>query len=257
MNKKTYWIVSSNNKYFRLDDLLKDRNVVSWRQRENFAVGDMVLIYTTQPIAQITYLMEVIDVNLDISKYIDDKDYWVNVQDYENIASLNKFAIFKLVKMISCEKRLSFNNLNAHGLKSVRGTQRVKQELLDYILSVLSSMDIIYPDEVKREECLFEGALLNVSVNKYERNAEAREKCIELKGCRCLVCGIEFEKIYGEIGKNFIHIHHITPLSSIKENYQIDYNKDLIPVCPNCHSMLHKKTPPYTIDELKKMMNKI
>ena len=63
------------------------------------------------------------------------------------------------------------------------------------------------------------------------------------------------EKTYGEIGKKFIHIHHLVKISDIKEEYMIDPIEDLRPVCPNCHAMLHKKEPPFTIEELKGMLN--
>lgn len=36
---------------------------------------------------------------------------------------------------------------------------------------------------------------------------------------------------------------------------QIDPISDLRPVCPNCHAMLHKKNPPYTIDELREIIH--
>jgi len=59
--------------------------------------------------------------------------------------------------------------------------------------------------------------------------------------------------IYGEIGNEYIHIHHIQFLSSIKQEHEINPEKDLEPVCPNCHSMLHKKigNKYLTIQELK------
>jgi len=40
-------------------------------------------------------------------------------------------------------------------------------------------------------------------------------------------------------------------ISSIGSEYELNPILDLIPVCPNCHSMLHKKKPAYKIDELK------
>lgn len=64
-------------------------------------------------------------------------------------------------------------------------------------------------------------------------------KCIEKYGCKCVVCGLEFEKMYGKIGRGFIHIHHKVPISSIGKTYKVNYDDDLVPVCPNCHSMLH------------------
>lgn len=61
-------------------------------------------------------------------------------------------------------------------------------------------------------------------------------------------------KVYGELAKGFIHIHHLIPLSDIKENYSLDPKKDLIPVCPNCHAMLHRRNPPFSPEELKSII---
>lgn len=117
---------------------------------------------------------------------------------------------------------------------------------------------ISYPDDLVENDDvdLIEGAKKQVVVNAYERNSKARQKCIECHGTKCFICNFDFEKIYGEIGKDFIHVHHIKPLSEIKENYIIEPTKDLIPVCPNCHAMLHRKNPAIKIDDLKKLINK-
>lgn len=68
---------------------------------------------------------------------------------------------------------------------------------------------------------------------------------------------MNFEEVYGEIGKGFIHVHHIVPLSEINSEYKVNYKDDLIPVCPNCHSMLHKKIDgvQVSLDTLKKIFN--
>jgi 5-methylcytosine-specific restriction protein A len=103
---------------------------------------------------------------------------------------------------------------------------------------------------------LYEGAVVQVLANRYERNRKAREQCIALKGPRCAVCGMDFLKTYGEIGRDFIHVHHLVPISSIGSEYELDVERDLVPVCPNCHYMLHRKNPPYTIDEIRYFLNK-
>lgn len=74
------------------------------------------------------------------------------------------------------------------------------------------------------------------------------------KGCTCYICRFDFEKTYRIIGKGFIHIHHLKQLSEINEEHVVNPETDLVPVCPNCHSMLHKKTPPFSILELKALM---
>lgn len=99
-----------------------------------------------------------------------------------------------------------------------------------------------------------EGELKHVTTNRYERNREAREKCIAQKGCRCAVCGIDFKETYGEIGEGFIHVHHVTPISSKGKDYKLDIDNDLVPVCPNCHAMMHRKNPPFMVAELREIL---
>ncbi|STO92887.1 Predicted restriction endonuclease [Haemophilus pittmaniae] len=100
----------------------------------------------------------------------------------------------------------------------------------------------------------YEGMQQQIVVNRYERDWRARRACIDYWGKKCSVCGFVFLDMYGEIGKNFIHVHHITPLSELTDGYQVNPKEDLRPVCPNCHAMLHQRTPPYSIEELKEII---
>ncbi|NOS73887.1 MAG: hypothetical protein HOP36_04985 [Methyloglobulus sp.] len=119
-----------------------------------------------------------------------------------------------------------------------------------------SENQYIFPDEIQDAGNYYEGAKRTVVVNSYERNLKARSQCIALYRAKCSVCEFDFEKKYGEIGSGFIHVHHLTPLEDIGEEYEVDPIKDLRPVCPNCHAMLHKKQPPYSIEELKSICKK-
>lgn len=102
-----------------------------------------------------------------------------------------------------------------------------------------------------------EGATRKIIVNRYERNIKARKECIRKYGAICNVCEMDFEDKYGELGKDFIHVHHIVPLSKIKKEYEVDPVKDLRPVCPNCHAMLHLGKTTLTIEQLKELINQI
>jgi 5-methylcytosine-specific restriction protein A len=113
----------------------------------------------------------------------------------------------------------------------------------------------IYPDEVDPEIKYSEGKTKKVLINSYERNPIARKKCIEHYGLNCQVCGFNFEEKFGELGKDFIHVHHIVDIATIGNEYSVNPLTDLIPVCPNCHSMLHKRKPAYSIEELKEILN--
>ncbi len=48
-------------------------------------------------------------------------------------------------------------------------------------------------------------------------------------------------------------MHHLKQLSEVGEEYEVDPIKDLRPVCPNCHSMLHRKRLALSIEELKEI----
>lgn len=107
------------------------------------------------------------------------------------------------------------------------------------------------PEEVEMPEQYIEGASKTVSVNTYERSSDSRTKCIAHYGYACAVCGFDFEKFYGSIGEEYIHVHHIVPLSEIKKQYKLDPVKDLVPVCPNCHAIIHRTRPALSIEQLK------
>lgn len=113
-----------------------------------------------------------------------------------------------------------------------------------------------FAEEINKEDegMLIEGLMKSVTINSYERNPKARQKCIDHWGTVCKVCEFDFQDSYGEIGKGFIQVHHIIPISEIGEEYEIDPIRDLIPVCPNCHSIIHRVNPPLRIEELKKIM---
>ena len=117
--------------------------------------------------------------------------------------------------------------------------------------------NINYKDKIKRKE-FWEGNLQQKLYTGLERNTKARNECINIYGYSCKICGTNFEKIYGDIGENFIHVHHMKFHSSIKNIHKIDPETELITVCPNCHSMLHKKMNEkyLSIEELKKRVKK-
>lgn len=127
----------------------------------------------------------------------------------------------------------------AVGFNSSRYTAKFKR--VDH--GIYRLLKIAYPrgeDAIEAPPQLYiEGALKEIKVNAYERDRKARKACIDFHGTDCKVCGLDFGNRYGEIGLGFIHVHHIVPLASIGKEYTVDPLKDLVPVCPNCHAMLH------------------
>jgi 5-methylcytosine-specific restriction protein A len=69
------------------------------------------------------------------------------------------------------------------------------------------------------------------------------------------VCGFDFGKAYGPNLEGFIHVHHLTPLASIRERYRVNPKRDLRPICANCHAVVHRREPPYAIEEVQQMIS--
>ncbi|BAX58650.1 hypothetical protein BSFP_014670 [Burkholderia stabilis] len=140
--------------------------------------------------------------------------------------------------------------------RSVCRQERTLHERFSARLSVTAAS--IYPDEVSPHDFenrkFIEGATRQVLVNQYERDWRARAACIQHWGAVCYVCRFDFQKTYGEMGRGFIHVHHLTDIASIGTEYEVDPHADLRPVCPNCHAMLHTQRPAMDIDELKAML---
>lgn len=117
---------------------------------------------------------------------------------------------------------------------------------------------VIQPEEeVDRpeEQETFEGRLTEAKVLRRQRNRAARQQCLEASGYTCHVCGFNFEKTYGEIGKNFLEVHHIKPLATYDDEHPIPQS-ELVALCSNCHSMVHRKREVLDVEDLKRCLKK-
>ena len=143
-------------------------------------------------------------------------------------------------------------NTNA---EQVKISIRDKKEKVEPAKRSLSSNYL--PEEVEDEtiSCI-EGAIKRVSVNAYERSPEARNKCVKKYGYQCTLCGFDFERAYGKAGERFILVHHLIPLSEIRGEYTVNGEKDLRPVCANCHAIIHRFSPCLSIEELTDIIQK-
>jgi 5-methylcytosine-specific restriction protein A len=65
---------------------------------------------------------------------------------------------------------------------------------------------------------------------------------------------MDFEETYGPVGKGLIHVHHLKALASVGIEYQVNPVADLRPVCPNCHAMIHRGEPMYSIEAVQAML---
>jgi 5-methylcytosine-specific restriction protein A len=171
---------------------------------------------------------------------------------------LTKRLQFKTTEGIQTPKIKPSGHLVEQTLRTVRELDSASATQLDKFLPPLkklfSSDGEIFPEEIVDTQTYYEGATKKITVNIYERDANARQACIDIHGVDCFVCGFNFQSVYGPVGNGFIHVHHLKPLSEIRAGYELDPVEDLRPVCPNCHAMIHKKIPAYTIEEMKNLL---
>lgn len=88
-----------------------------------------------------------------------------------------------------------------------------------------------------------------------ERNPRLAKDAKRYHGLTCMVCGFNFIDRYGEVGDGFIEAHHLTPFSELDGRpTHLDPRTDFIVACPNCHRMLHRRTPPLAPAELELLL---
>lgn len=262
------WLVTVDYNDFELDKAYDGLTQIYWKNsttnhEKGLQLNDIVYIYVTKPVSKVMYQFRVIG-HTDRSEYPHaQKMFW---KDTTQLDSIKGYAIFEKINKVD-KNTLTFDYFVNQGLISSapiqgRRTDRDKASndpirlFLAHIENEFGneSVETDYPDEADVENPKFsEGKKITVTVNGYERCPKARAECIAIYGHRCYVCGMSFEHMYGTFAKDFIHVHHIQPLHVIGKEYEVDPKEDLRPVCPNCHTMLHKTENgiPMTIKRLK------
>ncbi|MEJ9232244.1 HNH endonuclease [Peribacillus butanolivorans] len=239
-NARRVWLVPANPNEYDLASAFSRYETLDWKRSYNYENGDILFMYVSGNIQKVRYKVEVIEglVRSNDVKY--NKMFWNDEEKLEQSKEWT-WTRFRLVDEMDTAE-LSLAQLREHGLRgNIQGSMKLTGELRDYVMSFFEHdlTEGYYPEQVS--ETLEEGKRKTVRVNVYERNPIARKQCMDHYGAQCQVCDLNFENTYGEVGKDFIHVHHIIPLHEIQQGYIVDPIKDLIPVCPNCHAMLHRK----------------
>ncbi|MFS0596653.1 HNH endonuclease [Peribacillus frigoritolerans] len=159
-------------------------------------------------------------------------------------------SIYKAVQLL--EQQDSDFSLVIQSLQRFNNMIEKSQKLKEVIIDDIDS------EQAEEESYHTDGAVKEYYGKRYERNPENRKMAIEIHGLNCVACGFNFELVYGERGKDFIEVHHVKPLSTIGEEVVIDPEKDLVPVCSNCHRMIHRrKDEVLTVEELRQIIYRI
>jgi len=176
----------------------------------------------------------------------------INVNE-EYIEDFSKLPVKEWTKLeLDCDYRLPSGKINEKEI--LNWALEVTSNCLGLVLCLLPIEGLT--ETVSGNELgLPEGSKILVEINRYERSPVNRAACIAHFGTSCQVCGFEFSKKYGEIGSEYIEVHHKIPVSAMGGSYRLDPINDLVPVCANCHAMLHQFQTPLSIAELKKIID--
>lgn len=99
-----------------------------------------------------------------------------------------------------------------------------------------------------------EGAVERRMVNRYERSRSNRAIAILAHGRRCTVCGFEFSVAYGDWARGYVEIHHLEAMHLMSTPRIINPIEDLVPLCSNCHRMVHRADPPISPSDLRRII---
>ena len=132
-----------------------------------------------------------------------------------------------------------------------------EEKILRFAVTLIASVLPIEMTTFRQAEEVLgypEGAVSHVLVNRYERDPRNRREAIAIHGKSCLACSFNFEEKYGELGDDYIVVHHTVPVSKMGNDYVVDPTKDLVTLCANCHAMVHRQDPPISVAELRKIL---
>jgi hypothetical protein len=238
------------------DSVIRNQKHAFHDQPQHWKEGEVVLISKnvkdlTSNEKQIRFIMRLIGIRPVIAEEIDKywpgtrPGQWMYIADCRGIEPVP--SPFNLKEVLGDSARRYTN---------AKPYYKIHEEHEQLLMARLPSTSVTAPNEFVSQKQYEEGACYTIELDAYERDPKAREACIKHYGISCQICDFNFEAKYGQVGANFIHVHHVVSLAQIGQQHKVDPKKDLLPVCPNCHAMLHRKKIAMSVDDLKEQLTK-
>lgn len=265
------WLIAANRNMYNHVRAFKELPYVDWKQKNNFSVGDKVYIYSATPIQAIEFLVEVIKIDITVENVLDDKEYWIDMQEYENGRNNGKYVRFRLINYFG-DDAITLSELHENGLQgNIQGTRKLYntddsiKNWGNYIHKRLKNIDEEYIRkkntqlDLELEEKI---ASVNIDIKKnyqYTDKVNSKPKSIEGKGRKIykrnkdiainalgiaqFQCEIDNEH-YTFLRKNvdipYTEPHHLIPMAYQEEfSYSIDIEENIVSLCSNCHNEIH------------------
>lgn len=156
-------------------------------------------------------------------------------------------------KRFDLDVNLRFNSASKQDTTILEQAFIVTAGCLGMVLALLMADDLV---TTAFEQGLPEGARTLIEVNRYERNPANRAACLNYYGSVCQACNFNYADIYGKLGEGYIEVHHRVPVSEMKGEYCLNPISDLVPLCANCHAMVHRADPILQVEDLRALLER-
>ena len=265
------WLIAANHNMYDHVKAFKELPYVDWKQNSNYSVGDKVYIYSSAPIQAIEFLVEVIKIDITVENAHDDRDYWINIQEYEKGRNHGKYVRFKLINYFE-DDVITLDELRKNGLEgNIQGTRklynadnsiknwgnyihkRLKRIDEKIVLKKNAHLDLYMKEELASENVNFKRnydytdklspmpSLIEEKGKKvYKRNTDI---AINALGIAQFQCEIEREH-YTFMRRNadipYTEPHHLIPMAYQEEfKHSIDIEENIVSLCSSCHNEIH------------------
>ncbi|MDQ1146072.1 putative RNA-binding protein with PUA-like domain [Bacillus sp. SORGH_AS 510] len=279
------WIFQGNPDDFKIDQYISENNEIWWSLNQQhfldqISEGDLVYIWRSDGKKRGTGgIIATGIVNGEPSLNISPSKYWLKKPDENEkfhipIIVENHLINENYIRRTALKEHPKLNDLLI--LRMANNTNYlVNDEHANLLYKLWEKYIKLHTKQIRRDELkdtvrndleadkaqfdfyYKDGEAKSYYGNRYERKAKNRLRAIEIHGTTCAVCRFNFEDVYGELGKDFIEIHHKHPLSTLETATEIDPRTDLVPVCSNCHRMLHRdRDNVLSVEELRDMIKR-
>lgn len=237
------------------------------------AAGDVVWVVTLRAgdlfLAGRMLVADVVDMDAESSRPVERlrAARWVAVGHHDmaepmQLVNLNELGLTFSLRFVSVADRLRMNRrgkLNVLSLVHLRRLTDESAALLTYTW---------YGNDGALEDVDFaDDAPLYVEGRRVVRRQVTRQRNpalvqyvkdehMALYGdLRCAVCDMSFREVYGDVGAGYIEVHHPEPMADA-DDVQVNDAEDMVLLCANCHRMAHRKSPPYRVAELRRIVQR-
>lgn len=196
-----------------------------------------------------------------VAKTIRENDHFITNNEIAHKSGLNIDSVINYVNWLCSHNVIKQDRRSILAGHNINDTEAFfytcdspnGRALIDIILESVTENDFQdTPDVVSSRE----GGRHYVVASRIERSSRNRAEAIRLHGYKCQVCGFDFEETYGELGRNYIEVHHVNPLAEQNGEHLVNPETDLVCLCANCHRMIHKNgNQVLSVAELKALLN--